>query len=432
MRAAQLLFGIVVAGVIVGGGALAYAMRYGAIDPITPPNPSTFDRATVDKGKTLALLGDCAVCHTRPGGDPFSGGLPLKSPYGIIYTTNITPDPDTGIGKWSEVAFKRAMREGVDNEGHYLYPAFPYDRFTKTTDEDIHALYAFLMSQKPVKYEAPETALAFPYGIRLGVAAWNFLYLKQGPDAPDASKDAAWNRGRYIVEGLGHCGSCHSPRNFMGAEILAKVYQGGDAEGWAAPALGTHSLATIGWNEAAYVNYLIDGWDKNHGVTAGPMTPVINDLAEVNEDEVSAIAKYLASLGAPAAAKPAEQIYIAAKDKEYGAVTPPPTMKDPAAQRGQAIFGPLCANCHKAGGTPVPMALYSTVVGPNPANLIHVIIDGVRPPKGARDKSMPAFGASVTDANIADLATYIRAQFTDRPAWTDIAAKVAEARAPKP
>lgn len=125
MRAAQLLFGIVVAGVIVGGGALAYAMRYGAIDPITPPNPSTFDRATVDKGKTLALLGDCAVCHTRPGGEPFSGGLPLKSPYGIIYTTNITPDPDTGIGTWSEAAFKRAMREGVDDEGHYLYPAFP-------------------------------------------------------------------------------------------------------------------------------------------------------------------------------------------------------------------------------------------------------------------------------------------------------------------
>ena len=226
------------------------------------PVASSFDPAIVRRGAELALIGDCKTCHTAPGGRVFAGGLAMPTPFGTIYSTNITPEPETGIGSWSEAAFKRAMREGVDRRGRKLYPAFPYDHFTLTTDDDIKALYAFFMTRDPVKVTAPANALPFPINVRLVLAGWKLLFLRERRLDPDPSRDEVWNRGRYLVEGLGHCGACHTPRNLMGAEEKSHEFQGGEAEGWRAYALGAASQSPMPWNEAALDQYLSKG---SHG-----------------------------------------------------------------------------------------------------------------------------------------------------------------------
>ena len=169
-------------------------------------------------GARLAAIGNCNVCHTAPGGAPFAGGLALPTPFGTIQSTNITPDPATGIGRWSETAFVRAMREGVDREGRHLYPAFPYDHFTRVTDQDNRALYAYLMTRRPIQASPPPNDLRFPFDQRILLAGWKMLYLRQGPLAIETDRSPEWNRGRYLVEGLGHCGACHTPRDGLGAE----------------------------------------------------------------------------------------------------------------------------------------------------------------------------------------------------------------------
>jgi mono/diheme cytochrome c family protein len=239
MKLRRLIIPAVVLGGVAGAGALLYAW-HSPLPPIDPPAASSFDPAVVRKGAELALIGDCQTCHTAPGGRVFAGGLAMPTPFGTIYSTNITPDAKTGIGRWSEAAFTRAMRKGVDQSGRHLYPAFPYDHFTLTSDDDIKALYAFFMSRDPVEARAPANALPFPINVRLVLAGWKLLFLRQTRLDPDPSRDQAWNRGRYLVEGLGHCGACHTPRNLMGAEEKSRAFEGGEAEGWRAYALGGH------------------------------------------------------------------------------------------------------------------------------------------------------------------------------------------------
>jgi mono/diheme cytochrome c family protein len=193
------------------------------------------DRKTIDRGAELAAIGNCSDCHTRDVGVPYAGGRALPTPFGTIYASNLTPDLATGIGTWSEEAFRRAMHEGVDREGRQLYPAFPYDHFTKATDEDIQALYSFLMSIPAIRNVIPSNQLSFPFSFRPIIAGWKVLFLSQASLEKDTSKSVEWNRGRYLVEGLGHCGSCHTPRNALGGEKKGSPYAGGAAEGWNAP-----------------------------------------------------------------------------------------------------------------------------------------------------------------------------------------------------
>ena len=422
------------AAILAAAGLFAWIERYPAIAPIEPPAASAFDSTLIDKGRGLVALGDCAVCHTRPGGDVFAGGLKLPTPFGVIYSTNITPDPKTGIGRWSEAAFTRAMHDGIDRGGNYLYPAFPYDHFTKITNDDIKAIYAYLMTRTPVTFSAPKNELIFPIRYRFVVAGWNLLFLRHGVFTPDPSKDTKWNRGAYLVEGLGHCGGCHTPRNFAGAEKHSQPYAGGEAEGWHAPALNDASPAPLPWSSDALINYFLDGWDKDHGIAGGPMTDVVNELAALPESDVSAIATYILSfqnqLDLSARTKSASA--FAAEREFNGPVTPMsgPPNRDAAtaAGRGQALFAKSCANCHRAGGQTVPLALTSTVNGPDPRNLIHVISRGIQPPKGSPDQSMPAFGGSLSDDNFADLVAFVRHHFSKQPAWSGIPALVKSTR----
>ena len=276
-------------------GFVAYAWR-SSIPPIDAPAAESFDAQSVQRGAQLAALGDCATCHTAPGGETFAGGRAVLTPFGTIYSTNITPDPTTGIGHWSEAAFQRAMREGVDREGDHLYPAFPYDHFTLVSDADSAALYAFVMTRQPVQARTPENQLPFPLNMRFILAGWKLLFFRKGPYEPDLAHDEQWNRGAYLANGIGHCGACHTPRNSFGAEISAQHFAGGEAEGWYAYAINADSKSFEAWNAQDLHMFLSKGWHDRHGDAHGPMAPVSQNLASVPDSDVKAIATYVASV----------------------------------------------------------------------------------------------------------------------------------------
>lgn len=429
-RALVFLFLACVVGI---GGLVAWASRHAAIAPLAgPPDAARFDAKLVEKGKALAALGYCSVCHTRSDGPALAGGVKLPTPFGVIYSTNITPDPETGIGRWSEAAFRRAMHEGLDREGRHLYPAFPYDHFTRVSDEDIGAIYAYLMTQKPVRYTAPTNELGFPFNIRLLLAGWKFLFFEEGRFAADGKRDATWNRGAYIAEGLGHCGSCHTPRNQFGALRGDRKFAGAVIEGWHGTALNGDSPAPVRWTVEALSNYLLDGRDPKHGIAAGPMTPVVDLLADQSDDDIAALATYVLSFQS---AKPdADAAAVAFAEERQLANTPGATMSaglDPALKPGFDIFMRSCVSCHRKGEKFTPLALASTINGADPRNVVHIALNGLRPPRASRGFTMPA-NAWMSDKDVADLLRFLRAQFTRKEPWPNLEQTIREVRAATP
>jgi nicotinate dehydrogenase subunit B len=406
----------------------ALALPWRSIAPIARPDPSTYSAATIAKGELLAALGDCAVCHTQANGAINAGGRPLETPFGIIYSTNITPDVETGIGAWSYPAFERAMREGIHRDGKHLYPAFPYNHFAKTTDADLQALYAYLMAQPAVKSVSPETKLAFPFNLRPLMAGWNALFHSGATFAPVPAQSAAWNRGAYLVEGLGHCSACHSPRNALGAEKAEAYLAGGFAEGWEAPALTSLSQAPIPWSEDELFAYLRTGESRFHGVAAGPMAPVVKELAALPDDDIRAMAVYLGSFNGTAIGKP-EQEALAARLETSTA-----TQAVSASSSGARLYEGACAVCHKVGGAPLfgsrpSLALNSNLHSAAPDNLIQVILHGIAAPAFSDLGYMPGFKDSFNDRQIAELVSWLRRQFApDKPAWTGIDAAIRRLR----
>jgi nicotinate dehydrogenase subunit B len=408
---------------VVGIGAAVLPWR--AIAPIARPDASVYSAATIARGQQLAALGDCAVCHTSVNGILNAGGRPLETLFGTIYTTNITPNVETGIGAWSYPAFERAMREGIHRDGRHLYPAFPYPHFARTTDADMQALYAYLMAQTPVRAEAKANALTFPFNLRPLLAGWNALFHKPAPFQADPAKSEIWNRGAYLVEGLGHCSACHSPRNALGAEKANAYLAGGFAEGWEAPPLTSLSQAPIPWNEDELFAYLRSGESRFHGVAAGPMAPVVRELGALPDSDIRAMAVYLAAFNEPAA----DQHALAAK---LEATT---STRIPAASSvGARLYQGACAVCHEVGGAPLfgsrpSLALNSNLHSAMPDNLIQVILHGIAAPVSSDLGYMPAFKDSFTDGQVAELASYLRRQFApDKPAWTDIHAAIGRIR----
>jgi len=406
----------------------------------TPPTGSTIDAGLVAKGANLAAIGNCASCHTAEGGKPYSGGRPLSAPFGTVYSTNITPDPDTGIGKWTEAEFARAMHEGVDRRGRDLYPAFPYDHFTKVSDDDVDAIYAFLMTRTPVSAPNPRHALAFPANVRSSIAAWKALYFRPGRYVNDPSHNAQWNRGAYLAEGLAHCGACHTPRNALGAEKTGDAYAGGDAEQWLAPAMNQKSPAPMPWTADELYNYLRTGSDSHHGVAAGPMVDVVQNLSTASEEDVRAIAVYFADrMRRPAKQSDAiEDTKASAESKEPEAVSGMgrdaiATRNQTAGADGATIFEGACATCHYSGTglqttKPVPLALTTSVNAPDPRNVIHIVQNGLWPASGERGAMMPGFAAELTDRQMVAVVSYVRERFSHEPPWRDIAGYLATIR----
>jgi nicotinate dehydrogenase subunit B len=399
------------------------------IAPITPPLASAFAPELIARGKLLASLGDCAVCHTARNGVPNAGGLALDTPFGTIYTTNITPDEQTGIGNWSFEAFVRAMRKGIHRDGRHLYPAFPYTSFKNVSDDDLQALYAYLMSQTPVRSRPPETKLAFPFGVRPLMSAWNTLFLKRNTFTQDATQTAQWNRGAYLVNGLGHCSACHTPRNAFGAEKTGAAFLGGGlAEGWEAPALTTLSNAPVPWTESELFSYLRFGHAPLHGVAAGPMGPVVSELASLPDNDIHGMANYLASLNPTGPNANPEAL---AREYEQASVATPT-----ASSLGARLFDGACAACHHTGSGPTlfgahpSLALNTNLHSAAPDNLIRVILDGINSPARPELGTMPAYRDSFNDAQVSELVSYLRQQFAGgKPAWQNVEASVARIRA---
>jgi len=400
---------------LAGAAGFAFLAYQPEMAAIARPDPVSFDKALVERGRVLANYGDCTACHTRPDGPPFAGNFPLKTPFGTIYTSNITPDTETGIGTWSKEAFRRAMKAGVSRTGHHLYPAFPYDQFTRVKDADIDAIYAYLMAAvEPVRETTRGNEFGFPFNIRATLAVWKALFLDKTPIMPDPSQDAAWNEGAYLVEGLGHCAACHSPRNFMGARTKP-AYGGGSAEGWFAPPLDRDNLSQQPWTKVELVTYLMDGWHTNHGMAAGPMTPVVNALHKQNEIDVFAIATYVGTLRAGEKAIDKAATRNAALRLEWGHPDAPPV--PPEFADGAKVFVARCVQCHRSNGATVPLALQTSVQAPVADSVLQVIRSGIRPPSGALGRSMPAFGPQLSDTEVIALAKFLRARFSTEPPW---------------
>jgi nicotinate dehydrogenase subunit B len=405
---------------VLGLGAAALGWR-ASIAPVAAGSANVYTAEVIERGRVLAAAGDCIVCHTAPGGVPNAGGRAMATPFGTVYTTNLTPDTATGLGAWSFSAFQRAMREGVSRDGRHLYPAFPYTAFTQTTDADLTALYAYLMAQPAVASAVPETKLAFPFNLRPLMGLWNALFLTPGPLPAVASQSAAWNRGAYLVDGLGHCGGCHTARGALGAEQGGTAYLGGAmVDGWEAPALTALSRAPQPWTEAELFNYLRHGHSAQHGSASGPMAPVVHQLAQLPESDVRAMATYLASFNTPAAA-------IAAAPS---ATTVP--LSDPA----HRLFTSACGACHHDGSGPkllgqnIPLALNTNLHSERPDNLLRVILEGIREPATRELGFMPAYRDALDDTQLAQLAAYLRQRFAPtQPAWRDLEAASARVRA---
>lgn len=422
-------------GLLAGAGAaivatLATVLPWRApIAPVAPPPAGFYSAQTIERGRLVAAAGDCVVCHTAPNGAPNAGGLALDTPFGTIYSTNITPDPQTGIGAWSYAAFERAMREGVHRDGRRLYPAFPYTAFAKVSDADMQSLYAYLMAQPPVAASPPATRLAFPFNVRPLMAGWNLLFHRNEPFRPDPAKTVEWNRGAYLAEGLGHCSACHSPRNALGAEQRGKAYfGGGQAEGWDAPALNALSAAPLPWTRDELYRYLRDGYAPLHGPAAGPMAPVVEGLAALPDSDVMAIATYVASFG-PAVAPDTLAEKAAALEQRSQAVAATLTGS------GADLFAGACAVCHQAGqgtavfGEKVRLALNTNLHGPRPDNLVQVLMHGVATSASSQVGAMPAFADSLSNRQMTTLVEYLRQLYApDKPAWTDVAGTVERIR----
>ncbi|WP_407160566.1 cytochrome c [Bradyrhizobium sp. STM 3557] len=355
--------------------------------------------AETARGEMLTVIGGCAGCHTADPAQPFAGGKRIETPFGAVFAPNLTPDPGTGIGAWSDEDFRRALREGIAPNGSRYYPAFPYPHFTKLTRDDIAAIRAYLATVPAVSNKVPPPELRFPFNYRPLMRLWDAAFLKPGVLLPDQAKSAEWNRGRYLVEAAGHCGSCHTPKNLLGAEKRGAPLSGGRVGGWFAPRLdGAARSGLKDWSSDDIAEYLSSGRNaKSHA--EGPMAEVVvTSTSKMADADVRAIAVYLKSLPAG----------------PQDAVSTPPS--DASMIAGQTIYARACISCHEADGMGAPR-IYPPLPGnallqaQDPSSTLRVILDGAQTlttPRAPNTGSMPAYAHQLNDQQVADVANYIR------------------------
>jgi mono/diheme cytochrome c family protein len=375
------------------------AATLGAIIFLVPPALAQAPSDQVAAGKYLVEAGDCVACHTAPGGKPFAGGLGISTPFGTIYSPNITPDNDTGIGTWTEADLARALKQGLSKNGAHLYPVFPYTYFSRITGEDSAAIYAYLRTLQPVSSQIPANKLQWPLGNRIFARAWNLLFFRPVSSSPQPGKSPQWNRGAYLVEGLGHCGACHTPKNWLGADRTSALFKGGKFEDWFAPNVTDDALKGLnGWSVDDIAEYLQTG-RNTYAQAGGPMGEVVQySTSHMTRQDIEAIALYLKGLPGEAS-KPATQSVS--------------TVERPS---GEAIYLDQCSACHRSSGTGIAqmfpaLAGASVAVQDDPSSMIRAILVGARTvPTDAKPtpSSMPAYFWKLSDDEIAAVATYVR------------------------
>ena len=354
---------------------------------------------TIARGKALTVAADCAGCHTADPSKPFAGGKRIDTPFGGIYSPNLTPDRETGLGAWSDEEFYRALHDGVARDGSRYYPAFPYPNFTKITRDDVLAIRAYLATLTPFRNIKPPPELRWPLNYRVVMRGWDLLFFRPGTFEVNPNKSEEWNRGAYLVEGAAHCGGCHTPKNMFGADKRGQPYGGGRVQGWFAPRLDSADRGGLkSWSADDIVEYLQSG--RNGRSHAGKLMAevVVNSTSKMSDADVRAIAVYLKDLPA---------------GTPEPAVTPPPQAEMAA---GAAVYARACFACHEADGSVAPR-IYPPLPGnanlqsDDPSSTLRIILDGaqtVTTPRAPNTGSMPAYARELSDQQIADVANYIR------------------------
>ncbi|QCI12872.1 c-type cytochrome [Pseudomonas putida] len=370
-----------------------------ADDRVTAADATRVDPAAVARGAYIARQADCAACHTAPDGNAYAGGYGLQTPFGIIYSTNITPERSSGIGNWTERDFFRAVRHGRHKDGRLLYPAMPYNAYVNISDADMHDLWAYMRTLQPVRQSAPANTLGFPYNIRLSLLGWNLLHFNNKPFVPQAEQSEQWNRGRYLVDGAGHCAACHTPKNLLGGDT-DQYLQGAELLGSYAPEITNDAYRGLGnWNSEQLQSYLKTG--ANHqAIASGPMGEAVEfSTQHLTDADLAAIAEYLKSLPGSGAAPPR-----------------PLAVSEPMMQRGAQVYEYNCMACHNVNGEGIngmvtAFADNPGVRTPSGSNLIGTVLKGskaVVTEHNLTGAGMPSFDWKLSDADIAAVLTYVR------------------------
>ena len=389
------------------GGTKVELAAYSAGNPTgVPAELANADPAR--RGEYIMRMADCEACHTAKGGKPFAGGRPFVLPFGTIYTPNITPDPETGIGKWTDAQFLNAVHKGTAPDGSHLYPAFPFASYTMLTDADVLAIKAALFALPPVKQANRPNTFGFPFNQRWLMGVWSSFFNSDRRFRPVQERSPAWNRGAYLVEAAGHCGECHSPRNLMQAMNQRKKFAGGVAEGWNAYNITGDPVSGIGtWNDGELTAYLSTGHAPGRGTASGPMGEAVGlSLAKLTPSDIAAIVTYVKTIPA---------IHSSRLPQAAGPAPATPKMASIDNPVGKRIFEGSCASCHAwtGAGAIVEEARLTgvrAVNDPSATNVALMVLHGAGK-SGTGRPFMPSFGASYSDTEIASVANYVTARF---------------------
>ena len=416
-----LLLGAIVAWMMLPPGALSFAgghavtlAAYKGTSPVgVPAELSSTDLVT--RGKYLTQAADCEVCHTTEDGQPFSGGRAFPTPFGVLYSPNITADRETGIGAWTDADFIRAVHKGIAKDGERLYPAFPYESYTLLADDDVRAIKAYLFSLPIAHAAAPSNDLKFPFNQRWLMGIWSAFYNPDQRFRPFEDRSPEWNRGAYLVEGLGHCGDCHTPRNLAQAPNNRRKFEGAVIQGWRAYNITPDPVSGVGeWSDAELSEYLRAGHAAGRGAAGGPMAEVVDaSLSNLAPADMLAVVAYLRSV--PAIRTPGMPA-----PKASPASDAPKDLQARVDPRGEQVFAAACASCHSWSGVSL-LTSSATLIGnravndASAINVAQIVLSGGRRPASGGVLSMPAFGAAYSDTEIAAVANYVTARFGAAP-----------------
>ena len=396
---------------IVAGAGLARAAK---VDAVVPNDPGPSD--PVGHGEYLVHASDCMPCHSGPGQPAFSGGLPLNTPFGLMLSPNITPDKTTGIGLWTDEQFYRVIHDGVAPGGKFIYPTMSFTSYTKMTRQDVLDIKAYLFSLKSVVAQRDVNQLTFPFNIRLSLLGWRIMFFQAGTYRDDPTQSAVWNRGAYLVQGPGHCGECHSPRNPLGAMLLGRSLAGGIVDNYYAPNISADPVSGIGARTVDQIKqFLRTGAEQHLGVAFGPMAEVVHySMRYMTDADLTAIATYL--IGAEKRPDPTAPIPIAPAQLASGT----------------ALYNANCAQCHKADGSGVPHAIpnlagNAAVVASRPDSVLAAMINGLE--GGGSYGAMPSFAGALSNSEMADIANYARTSWGNAGSANATPALVASLRA---